>query len=401
MSRSDFELIAAYAANRDELAFAEIVRRHAGFVHASARRQTLDAHRVEEITQAVFILLAQKASSIRHDVILSGWLFRATRFAAADFRRADRRRQLRETNAYYQMLEESPLAVNPLAVEEDEAQWHRIATVLDGCLAKLGEADRNALLLRFFEDKPLAEVGKALKITADAARKRVVRALEKLHEMLQQQGVQSSVRTLESALLLHGAVATSNDLAAATLAAVSNNAFDSLTPAAALASSVLKRMAWLKMRSWLAAASIMLVVGVGAALPDLMSASASGAAIEAGDYRVAGYPDPGLVNRQLRRIQAALEQGNARELTPYIQFPLRINSPAGTRLVNANEWTAEFARLFPGSARSALLKSPTRNLLATPDGIMIGAGEVWLTPGKGVATQSSPQIGIVNLSPTL
>ena len=58
--------------------------------------------------------------------------------------------------------------------------WQQISPLLDEALAQLGEKDRQAVLLRFFENKSLAEVGNRLGTGEDTARKRVSRALEKL-----------------------------------------------------------------------------------------------------------------------------------------------------------------------------------------------------------------------------
>jgi DNA-directed RNA polymerase specialized sigma24 family protein len=84
--RPDEQLLADYAATRSDGAFAEIVARHAGFVYWAALRQTGNAAAAEEITQAVFVILARKAADLRRETVLQGWLFRAVRYAAMDFR---------------------------------------------------------------------------------------------------------------------------------------------------------------------------------------------------------------------------------------------------------------------------------------------------------------------------
>jgi DNA-directed RNA polymerase specialized sigma24 family protein len=89
----DFALLRAYASERSEEAFAEIVRRHLNLVYSAALRQTRDAHAAAEVVQSVFIVLARKASGIGQQVVLSAWLLRATRFTAASARRHEQRRQ--------------------------------------------------------------------------------------------------------------------------------------------------------------------------------------------------------------------------------------------------------------------------------------------------------------------
>src|SRR6185436_5938764 len=92
----DFELLRAYSEKGSEGAFSELVERYKGLVYASALRQTNNASLAEEVTQAVFVVLARKAGTLKPGIILSGWLFRATRFAASDVLKGERRRLRRE-----------------------------------------------------------------------------------------------------------------------------------------------------------------------------------------------------------------------------------------------------------------------------------------------------------------
>src|SRR5262245_48204416 len=96
---ADLELIRSYATTGSEEAFAEVTRRHLGLVYSAALRQVGDVHLAQEVTQAVFVILARKAGSLRDGTVLAGWLFRTTRFAAARAVRAERRRQRREQEA--------------------------------------------------------------------------------------------------------------------------------------------------------------------------------------------------------------------------------------------------------------------------------------------------------------
>ena len=91
----DMALLREYAAHNSEAAFEELVSRRIGFVYSAALRQVRDPHLAEEITQAVFIILAQKAGRISDKTILTGWFFRTTRFAALAQIRAAAKRSLR------------------------------------------------------------------------------------------------------------------------------------------------------------------------------------------------------------------------------------------------------------------------------------------------------------------
>ena len=175
----DIELLAQYARDNSEAAFATLVTRHVNLVYSTALRNAGNPHAAEEITQAVFIILARKARSLSPQTILSGWLYQTARLTAANFLRAEIRRQHREQEAYMQSLLNEP----------EPNVWPQIAPLLDAAMAGLGEKDRNAVVLRFFENKSLGEVGRALGASEDAAKMRVNRALDKLRKFFSKRGV--------------------------------------------------------------------------------------------------------------------------------------------------------------------------------------------------------------------
>ena len=157
----DMTLVREYAASQSDPAFAELVARHVSLVHSAALRQAGDAHLAGDITQAVFIILARKAATLGPKTVLSAWLYRTTRYAAADALKARRRRQIREQEAFMQSnLNGGGDASSPSGNEEI---WTQLAPLLDDALNQLGETDRAALVLRYFENKSAREIAAALR----------------------------------------------------------------------------------------------------------------------------------------------------------------------------------------------------------------------------------------------
>jgi RNA polymerase sigma factor (sigma-70 family) len=244
MLTDDLTLLREYAATRSETAFAQLVARHLNLVHAAALRRTGDAHQAEEVAQAVFLILARKAGSLGPKTVLTGWLYRTTRYAAADALKQQHRRQQREHQAYMETTFNPP---------ETDAAWQQIAPVLETAMDGLNERDRQAVLLRFFENQTLAQVGAALDMTEDGARLRVNRALDKLRAKLGKAGVTLGATVIAGAVTTNAVTAAPVGLAATISVAAATLA--GTTATAALIMTTIQKIA--------VTAALTVSVGVG------------------------------------------------------------------------------------------------------------------------------------------
>ena len=247
---ADTELLRRYVEESSEAAFAELVRLHLNLVYFAALRLLGgDAHRAQDVAQTVFTDLARKASTLTHRPTLTGWLHTSTRFAAAKVRRAEFSRQQRhlEAETMHTLLDDD---------SNSAADWERLRPMIDDLVHELSERDREAVLLRFFENRPFAEIGASLKISEDAARMRVERALDKLRRALARQGVGSSTSALALAFANQaGAAPPAGLLAAVTSAALTG------MPAGSTSIATAGLLGGTKM--YLALAAAALVAGAG------------------------------------------------------------------------------------------------------------------------------------------
>ena len=185
---SDGDLLRHYAETASEPAFAELVRRHGGLVYGAAVRQ-VGASMADEVTQAVFLLLMRKAATLSPQVILAAWLHKATRYTAANARRAARRRERHERKAGQMNYHRTRGTTQGVAAGRNASPWEDVAPLLDEAIGRLRPRDRDAVVLRFLERRSLAEVGAALGVSEHAAQMRVSRALEKLRTTFGRRGV--------------------------------------------------------------------------------------------------------------------------------------------------------------------------------------------------------------------
>ncbi len=237
---NDIGLLRRFVEEHSEAAFAGLVQREINLVYSVALRQTRNPHAADEITQAVFVVLARKAGSLLQLRTLTGWLYQAARLTSSNYLRTEARRARREQEAYMQSL------MNESTTDIEEA-WEQSAPLLEDAMGNLSGKDRTAILLRYFQNKSLREVGLALGINEDATRMRVNRALESLRRFFTRRGVGLSASAIAGALStksVHGAP----DGLAASLATGAAQGTVLGSSVLMLAKGTLKLLAWARFR---------------------------------------------------------------------------------------------------------------------------------------------------------
>jgi RNA polymerase sigma factor (sigma-70 family) len=295
MPMDDTALLQEYARTGAETAFATLVERQVGLVYSAAFRQMRDPQHAEDVTQAVFIVLARKAAQVARHPGLSGWLLQTTRYAANAHIRNNMRRVRREQEAAMQSnLNDSSPDV-----------WAQLEPHLDEALASLGATDRAVLALRYFENKTAAEIGHALKLNEEAAKKRANRALEKLRNFFTKRGVTLSARAIAIAVTTNSAQAAPAGLAKTIAAtAIAKGAVAAPASTLALVKGTLKIMAWAKAKTALfVGAGVLLATGTGTvAISQISHAETTIAQSETIDRKIERLNRPGATAADALRI---------------------------------------------------------------------------------------------------
>lgn len=243
--KDDGTLLTEYVTSGSEEAFRELVARHAGLVFTAARRQVGSDAMAEEVAQAVFCILARKAKSLQSRNTITGWLHLTTRHTAMKAVRTELRRQSREQEA--------------MAMDSNEADsiWTDLEPHLDEALARLPEADRDLLILRYFEGLALSDVGARLSVNANTAHKRISRALERLRTFLAKRGITVSVGVIASLLPTNAIGSVPSGLLSTLQGTTAAAASTSILP---LINETMNHLFWIKLKTALPVA----VVGIAA-----------------------------------------------------------------------------------------------------------------------------------------
>jgi uncharacterized protein (TIGR03435 family) len=240
---NDHELLAEYAGHESEEAFTTLVNRHVNLVYSTALRCTGQARYAEEIVQVVFIILARKAGKLSQRVSVSGWLYQTARLMAANLARKESRRMRREQEVYMQStMQDAGLE------QADPAVWEKIAPLLDEAMGRLGQTDRQVMVLRYFQNRSAAEIGAELRMTEATARQRAGRALDKLRRFFSKSGVMLSTAAIASAVLANSVQAAPMGVAKTVSAMAVAKGATASASTLALVKAGLNLMTWTKLK---------------------------------------------------------------------------------------------------------------------------------------------------------
>ncbi len=341
----DMALVRAYAVDHSDEAFSALVSRHLDFVYSAALRQVGNPAHAEEVAQAVFLVLSRKAASLDSHTILPGWLHRTTRFVSLDHLKTERRRLDREREAHLQSDARAAESNGPADTDPDRV-WEQLSPLLDDAMSRLRDADRDALILRYFENKSLVEVGAALGLKERAAQKRVARGLEKLRVHFEKRGTRVSTGSLASVLALHSVHAAPSGLAVAIASGVALKTVS--FPTLALAKGALNIMAWTKTKTAVVVGIGIILVGVPVALVVPKVVAFVMLHHGHGMRRQAANPSATLdtpTQAALAFVQAVTE-GRRDEFDDLVRFPDGVADAQAAALHGDlfRRWTSQYAR---------------------------------------------------------
>lgn len=389
LTTPDAELLRRYADTRAEDAFAEVVRRHLKLVYFAACRRTGDLQLAEDVAQQVFTALAREAAVLSRHAVLTGWLYTTTRFVAAKLLRTERRRQAREQEMFLMQDSLSPAEAHPTG---GAVSWDQVRPLVDAALDELNDRDREAVLLRFFEGRPFAEIGAALRVKEDAARMRVDRALDKLRALLEQRGVTSTAAALGLTLANQSAAAV---VPTGLAVSVTSGALAATSVAGALTTTTAGVIGFMSTAKIAVSIGIVLgTAGVGSALYEKAQVRESESAMAA-------------LRREHERIVARLAQLGAekREVEQSARADAQRVSALEAELAaaagrdpraGARGGSAPLASASTGPAASASAAvNPGMEMLAHPEYVRLSAEKY----RAGLALQFGPLYRMLSLTP--
>ncbi len=344
---SDHELLQAYVRDHAQPAFATLVDRHLNLVYSAACRQVHSPQLAEEIVQSVFIELARSAAKIPASQPLAAWLYVVTRRLAINARRQEFRRLARETTA-----------VELAAMKTPPESWPKVAALLDDAMETLNETERTAIVLRFFENLSLREVGDSLGISEDTAQKRVSRALDRLRLAFARSGIAVTATGLATDLSAH-----SLQIAPVGLGATISTAslLSGAAGSTAIVATASKTIAMTTLQKSLLATACALALGTG--LYEANAFARQSSEFDALQQQVTAFS----ANLQRSRAQQAAAAARLRSVEAAIDA--RLAKPAPTTAVVTAEDRALEAQMKTWLAKLDRLKQALRDQpeLAIPE----------------------------------
>lgn len=375
------QLLADYAKTGSETAFREVVDRFLNLVYSTAIRLVNgDSHLAEDVTQKVFADLAKMAGALSGDVMLGGWLHRHTCFVAGKTIRTERRRRAREQEA---------MAMNETE-DHSAANLKALTPVLDEAIDQLGARDRQAILLRYFEQRDLREVGAALGGNEDSARKRVSRALEKLRELLKRRGVSLSAAALGTALGAQAVSAAPQGLAIA----VSASALATVAAGGGTALTFLHIMSMTKIQGGIIAAiTVALTIPLALQYRTQTELRAENQALraQAGQIDVLAAENKRLSNLVAKAAKPASAAGKDQSLEL-----MKLRGEVGVLRKTADEAVAAAAKVPTESPLSGITSNPEMSKMIR-DQQKMGLGMVYKEFGKQAKLSAEKMEALNNL----
>jgi RNA polymerase sigma factor (sigma-70 family) len=329
---SDWELIQEYVTRGSEDAFAALVERYANFVYSFCIRKLRDTHQAEESTQAVFIILSQKARELDEHTVMTGWLFKTAHYAVANALRIEtRRRRLQQRAQDMAGARQS---------EEPKKSGEPAFAMLDEALEHLPENDRDVLFLKFYESRTAREIAAALRLSEGAVEMRLSRAIGRLHEYFCQRGVVLSVAGLASLLTASSTQTGPAGLAAALCRGAALGSSGNVPHGVReLARGIVKSMRWAKWKGIVYAAGVLALVTAGAIAAD-------------GLLGVNGV-HPGNVPAAVTVVAPKNQSQSAPELNPPTVLPVRKAGELARFVCDSNHEALRSLTFFPDNIHLA------------------------------------------------
>jgi len=248
--QTDQDLITRLREGDPSPALAELLRRHGRMVERTVLRLVRDEHLAQDVCQAVFWILLQKAGSLKEPGEIAGWLHRTAILTARNALRVEARRRRHE---------EAARTMTSRTREIPATEWPE---GFDEALARLPDIYREAVVLRYLEGRSASEIGRSLALSEKAVDMRVVRGVEQLRKALAVAVPGLTAAALTGILASEASAAATAGPAATALVALGTVELG--TRAAVIAKGAMKTMFWMKMKAVVAVAcAATLIAGVG------------------------------------------------------------------------------------------------------------------------------------------